>query len=307
MRRPIMVAANSLPLREVRDRVRVACASGVDELWLEQLPHERDSSVLAAEFLHTAPGARVGTAILPMYPRHPVATAQLAATMAELSGGRFTLGLGLSNPFVNDYMLGYAQGPPLRTVREYTTIVRSLLREGSVEFEGKHFTARIRYDAPLDEHVPIYLAGMRAKMIRLAVELGDGLLLWLCSPRYVQDTVVPAVRRACAEFGKSAADFPILAVVLVRSEEDRAQARRALNSYVMIPYYRRYFAAQGFTPADYERGVSDRLLDEITVIGDGPRIKEGLDAYAAAGCTPVPCPATATLAGFEQILGELGT
>ncbi|ONI88215.1 hypothetical protein ALI144C_07120 [Actinosynnema sp. ALI-1.44] len=220
-----MVAANSLPLREVRDRIQVARAAGTNELWLEQLPQERDSSILAAEFLHTAPSARVGTAILPMYLRHPVATAQLAATMAELSDGRFMLGLGLSNPFVNDYMLGCAQGPPLCVVREYATIVRTLLREGSVEFEGKHFTARIRYDAPLEHDVPVYLAGMRAKMIRLAVELGDGLLLWLCSSRYVRDTVVPAVRQACAEFGKSSADFPIRAVVLVRSDEDRAQAK----------------------------------------------------------------------------------
>jgi 5,10-methylenetetrahydromethanopterin reductase len=305
MTRPVMIAANSLPLREVRDRIQSARAAGMDELWLEQLPQERDSSILAAEFLHTAPTTRVGTAILPMYLRHPVATAQLAATMAELSDGRFALGLGLSNPFVNDYMLGCAQGPPLRVVREYATIVRTLLREGSVEFEGKHFTARIRYDAPLEHEVPVYLAGMRAKMIKLAVELGDGLLLWLCSSRYVREIVVPAVRQACAEFDKSPADFPILAVVLVRSGEDRAQAKRSLQSYAMIPYYQRYFAAQGFTPADYTRGIGDHLLDEIMVIGDGLRIKEGLDAYTAAGCTPIPCPATTTLAGFNQILADL--
>ncbi|ONI88216.1 hypothetical protein ALI144C_07125 [Actinosynnema sp. ALI-1.44] len=74
----------------------------------------------------------------------------------------------------------------------------------------------------------------------------------------------------------------------------------------MIPYYQRYFAAQGFTHADYARGISDRLLDEIMVIGDAPRIEEGLDAYTAAGCTPILCPATTTPAGFDRILTAAG-
>src|SRR5882672_10095511 len=154
-RRPLMISPRYGSVGELTKRVQIADRLGVDQLWLEQQPDQRDALVVAAAYLNAAPTATVGTAVLPIYARHPVAMAQAAATLTEFSGGRFILGLGLGHRFINEFVLGYQQGPPIVTMREYLSIVRSLLADGVASTEGRTFTARSRYSSP-HQPVPIY-------------------------------------------------------------------------------------------------------------------------------------------------------
>lgn len=290
------IALMSLGPRTAADQVRRAVLAeerGFDRIWIDQQPTAGDAGVLAAAVLNATTTAQVGIGVLPIYFRHPAATAQLAAMADEVSGGRrFVLGLGLANTFVNEYLLGCNQGRPLRAMREYVTIVRSLLHDGEVSLTGDCFTARlgdVEYRRP---EVPIHIAGLRPAMIRLAVRLGDGLLLWMCSPAYIRDEVLPVVRQACEDFGKDPATFPVQVIVLTSAAPDTPQLRDDIRGvlvpHLMIPHYRRLIADQGHPGVMSGGGIDDAIIDQLTVFGDQERVVAGLDAYRDVGCQPIP-------------------
>jgi len=300
--RPFGLSADTLPLEETLERVRIAEAFGVDQVWLGQMPDQRDLGTVVAAYLSVAQRIVVGTGVLPVYPRHPAATAQLAATLDEWSGGRFILGLGLSHPFVNDFLLGIEQGPPLRVMREYVTIVRELLTTGRTSFDGKEFTARASYNAPRRADLPIYLAGLRPKMIRLAVEIGDGVVLWLCSARYVEEVVVPTVRRACAQFGKDADGFPIIAMLptYVSPDSDAAvqQLCWQLAGHAMMPYYQQVLRAAGLRLPGADGRLDSATVREVALVGDRYDVRAAMGRYRTAGVVPTPLPMPCDRATF---------
>jgi 5,10-methylenetetrahydromethanopterin reductase len=301
--RPVILTPAGLRFEQLGERARIAEELGADEIWVEQAQDQRDVGIVASEYLRATRTAHVGTAVLPIYPRHPVATAQLAAALGEMSGGRFLLGLGVSHQLINEYMLGYKTAEPVRAMREYVTLVRCLLRDGVVNVEGRYFTARARYVAERSPTMPIYLAGLRPRMIRLAVQVGSGLLLYMSPVWYVRQHVIPAVHAACAEIGRDPGSFPILAIVPAYAGHDAPRQRESLHEYVasyaMLPNYRRVLEASGFTGARVDR----RLLDAVTVVGKPGDVRARLDEYRAAGCTPVPGPLPGT--GHEEFVETL--
>ncbi len=278
---PLLVSPRSGTTKELVDRVRTAVEHGVDEVWLDQQPDAPDALVTAAALLTAVPTVHVGTAVLPLLARHPVALAQSAATLAEMSGGRFRLGVGISHRFVNEFVLGQRQGPVIGVVREHLHIARSLLNDGVVSFEGQHVTARAEY-VGLRTEVPVYLAALRPQMIRLAVKSGaSGILLWLCSPRYAAERVLPVVREACEEVGRNPSDFDVLAMTPAccgdHLDEQRAGWAATVASYRMLPAYRHVLEAFG-----------EPDPEELCLFGARDEVRERADAYRAAGCTPLP-------------------
>lgn len=298
----VLVSSVGSSFLECGERVRVAEELGFDQIWLDQLPDQRDSGVVAAEYLRFTLAARVGIAVMPVNFRHPVATAQLAATLDEVSGGRFLLGLGFSHQLVNELMLGCRPQKPIRAMREYLSIVRTLLRDGTVDMEGGYFTARAGYAAPRPSTVPLYLAGLQPQMIRLAVQLGDGLLLYMCSAEYIRERVMPVVRAACVEFDRDPQQFPVLALVPTYTGRDLKQTREVvrehLSSYAMMPYYRRVLEASGFVRSQ----IDDAALDALTAIGTPDQVRARLDVYREVGCTPTPRPFATELDDFTATL-----
>jgi 5,10-methylenetetrahydromethanopterin reductase len=292
--RPIVVSPRIAHATDLMDRARVADELGVDQIWLEQLPDQRDATVVAGAFLQAARSATVGTAILPIYTRHPVSAAQAALTLADLYEDRFMLGLGLSHHYVNDYVLGYRQGPPIRVMREYLRIVRGLLSDGVVSSEGQHFTARARYAASR-RPTPLLLAALRPQMIQLAVEYGDGILLWLCSPRFVREQVTPVVEKACAKFGKDPAEFRVMALLPAYASNDPRhayeQATQQFKAYRLIPYYRHVLEAYGTIDPE-----------ELCLFGSRDRIQSRMAEFRAAGCTPAISPFGESLDEFAETI-----
>lgn len=293
-KRPIVVSPRIALASDLTDRARIAEKLGVDQIWLDQLPDQRDATIVASTFLHTAPSAMVGTAIQPIYSRHPVSAAQSALTLSDLSDGRFMLGLGFSHHFVNEYVLGYQQGPPIAVMREYLKIVKGLLDEGSVTYEGKYFTARARY-AGTRKPTPLYVAALRPQMIRLAVEYCDGILLWLCTPRFIREQVTPVVEEACARLGKDPKDFQVIALLPAYAAEDTAevfdQASRQFKAYRLIPYYRHVLEAHG-----------DIDAAELCLFGSKDRIQTRMAAFREAGCTPAISPFGDSLEEFADTI-----
>jgi F420-dependent oxidoreductase-like protein len=258
----------------------------------------RDGFLVLSEYARATTRVGLGTGVVPIYPRHPVAMAQEASTLMEISGGRLRLGIGVSHrPSMTD-ALGLEMGRPLEVVREYVQVLRGALR-GEAHVEGRRYRVRwtgaFRAPAP-----PVLLAGLAAPMLELAGEIADGVVLWLASPAYVRDVAVPALARGRARAGRTLDGFEIVAAVPLAVTDDVATAGRAfrdeLARYCALPFYRTMLRASGFEGAlaafdrDREPGregdaVPEALLAALGAVGDARRARAEVEAYRAAGVT----------------------
>src|SRR5262249_15386135 len=126
---------------------------------------------------------RLGTAILPIAHRTPALAAMTAASLQELSGGRFVLGLGLSTRYIGERWLGQSLDRPMLRLREYVTVVRRLLDGQQVDFVGATITVRgFRLKRPSRPRVPVYTAALGPRACRLAGAVADGVIFFLKTP-----------------------------------------------------------------------------------------------------------------------------
>lgn len=308
---PLLISPGRLPLRDAVRRVQLAEESGVRQVWVSQTATGHDAGTVATAYASATTTVHVGTAVIPVSHRNPVSMAQLSASLADLSGGRFTLGLGAGHSFINEFVLGRAPVPALPAMREYLTIVREFLTEPRVTFQGKHYSARAAREATGPVSIPIYVGALRGGMIRLAVEEADGLLLWMCPPAYIAEHVVPQVTRACREVGRDPAGFPIIAGVETHLTDDPASRYEllapAIGQYAMFPSYRHVLTASGFAGQLAGRTVDKAMLEELTVVGDADDVRSGLDRYRLAGAVPMPSTAIDDPGVFRDFLEVVRT
>ena len=230
---------------------------------------------------------RLGTGVTPIYARTPVATAQAAATIDEYSGGRMVLGLGVSHRPVVEGWYGQtdrqarardARVPRAPSARSSAARTR---RAGEKWPTGFHFMG---YEARAD--LPIYIAGLSPAMLRLAGELADGVILWLCEPGYIREVVVPEVTKGREKAGKPLDGFDIVAAVPSAVTDDPDEARDTMRGdlipYFSLPFYRAMIERAGF-------GADIEAFDA--------KMKEG-DAQAA--CAQISD-------GYLQTLAAIGT
>jgi len=245
--------------------------------------------VLLAAYAAATTRVGLGNGVVPIYPRHPVAMAQAASTLNEVSGGRFRLGIGVSHKNAMEAMLGLRLVEPLAIMREYVAVLRGALGAGS-EFEGRHY--RVRWSLALPKRPPappIYLAALSVKMLELAGEIADGVILWLCPPAYVRDVALPALERGRRRAGKLLTGFEIVAAVPVCLTSDRKAAqdvfRHTVARYASLPYYRKMMDASGLK-SELEAGdVSEETLDQLAGIGDEEQVRAAVRLYQEAGVT----------------------
>src|SRR5437762_2818694 len=151
-------------LNESVNRTREAERLGYESVWVTQMPDARDAALVLTAYAAATQWVRLGTGILPIYTRHPTAMAQMAATLDELSGGRFILGLGVSHHVTVESMWGLKLEHPVQAVREYVSIVRSSLRDGAASIDGKQFSAHWSYSAPRRAELPIMISALSPLM-----------------------------------------------------------------------------------------------------------------------------------------------
>ncbi len=290
-------------------RAQAAERLGYESVWTTQLPDARDAALVLAAYANATQRIGLGTGILPIYTRHPTAMVQMAATLDELSGGRFILGIGISHKVTVESMWGLSLDSPVDAMREYLDIVRTSLRDGAASIEGKHFSARWAYTAPRRADLPIMISALNPRMLDLAGERADGVVLYMCSPAYIRDHVVPAVTAGRQKAGKPLEGFEIVAAVPVCLTSDRAggQAvfRQTVERYSNLPYYRKMMDASGFK-SELEAGtVSEAMIDELAGIGDEQQVREAIRRYREAGVTlpgAGPFGGHKGAAGFEATL-----
>ena len=285
-------------LKRTLDRVSLADRLGFDSVYTTHIAG-RDSLTLLMAYAAASERVRLGTGVVPIFSRTPVTMAQTAATLDEYSGGRMVLGLGVSHKVTVENWHGAKIDKPVTQMREYVAAVRAILR-GEPPPESERFPTKFQfmgYEARSD--LPIYVAALSQNMLKLAAQAADGVMLWLCSPSYIRDTVVPAVEDA-------GGDFDIVAAVPVGLTDDpadaRARQRSELVPYASLPFYRAMLERSGFgdelaafdeglAAGDVDRakaGLSDRMLDALAGIGSADEVRAAVERYRAAGTTS-PC------------------
>ncbi|HEX4221590.1 MAG TPA: LLM class flavin-dependent oxidoreductase [Pseudonocardiaceae bacterium] len=260
----------------------------------------RDSFTALAGLAMATERVRLATAVAPIYHRSPASMAQTAATIDDLSGGRFRLGLGVGHRVTMGGWHGQEIGNPTAEMREYVTLVRALLA-GAEPPTGQRWNSTFRFTGftPRPD-LPILLAGLSPAMLRLAGEIADGVVLWACPADYVRDVVVPEVAKGRAAAGKSLAGFAVMPAIPVAADADPVVAyhgiREELHRYFGLPFYRKMFAAAGyqddldaFDAADgraaQQAAISAEFIDALCAIGEDADVRATIDRYRQAGAT----------------------
>jgi F420-dependent oxidoreductase-like protein len=276
-------------LNESVARAQNAERLGYESVWVTQLPDARDAALVLAAYAAATQWVRLGTAVLPIYTRHPTAMTQMAATLDEMSAGRFILGLGVSHKVTVESMWGLKLEHPVEAMREYISIVRAGLREGSAAIEGKQFSAQWSYSAPRRGELPVMISALGPHMLELAGEIADGVVLWMCSPGYIREVVMPHAARGREKAGKTMEGFEVVAAVPACLTSDRAAGlavfRNTVERYANLPFYRRAMDAAGFAEDLAAGRVTDAMLDELGGIGDESRVRDVVGRYREAGVT----------------------
>lgn len=297
-------------------RVKLAESLGYHSAFVTHIAGRESLTVITAYALATE-RIRVGTGVVPIYTRTPVTMAQTAATIDELSGGRLSLGLGVSHRAVVEGWHGQTIDHPVAEMREYTGIVRAILR-GEDPPAGEKWPTGFRL-AGLDPRpdIPIFIAALSPSMLRLAGEIGDGVMLWLCNPNYIRDVVMPAVREGRERAGRTLDGFEIVAAVPGALTDEPAGAYAAIRSelltYFSLPFYRTMLERSGYgtdiAAFDSAQGdvdamraaISDDFLDALTATGDQRAVQAGVERYRDAGVT-LPCVGPISKTDFDATL-----
>jgi alkanesulfonate monooxygenase SsuD/methylene tetrahydromethanopterin reductase-like flavin-dependent oxidoreductase (luciferase family) len=265
----------------------------------------RDSVTLLTGYACRTSRVKLGTGVIPIYARTVCNMAQSFATLDDLSGGRAIAGLGVSHKPVVEHWFGQSIDKPLAEIREYVAIVRAIWR-GEDPPPGEKFRTAFHLSGwePRPD-IPVYLAGLSPGMLRLAGEIADGVVLWLCNPNYIRDVVVPTVREGRAKAGRDAEGFDIVAAVPSAVTDDpqaaRERLRQELIPYFTLPYYRAMLERSGLDP---DAGATDDFIDLLGAIGSADEARASVRRYAEAGTTS-PCVGGISGADFDRTLEEL--
>ncbi len=282
----------------------------------------RDSVTTLMAYAARTERIRLGTGVLPIYSRTPVATAQSFATLDEFSEGRAVIGLGVSHRPVVEGWYADTIDKPVREMREYVGVVRAILHREDPP-AGERFSSRFHFMGfEPRAALPIYLAGLSPGMLRLAGEIGDGAMLWLCNPDYIREVVVPAVSEGRERAGKGLEGFDIVAAVpsAVTAEpgEARQRLRQELVPYFSLPFYRAMLERSGYGDdlAGFDRGmqetgpgagaaaISDRFLGRLAAIGSTEEAVAAVRSYRDSGATS-PCVGPVARTDFDSTLEAL--
>src|SRR5258706_261931 len=144
----------------------------------------------------------LGTAVVPTYPRHPVAIAQQGLTTQAASRGRFLLGIGLSHKLVIENMLGMSYEKPAKHMREYLQVLGPLCRGEGVQFQGEQYRVAAQLQVPGATPLPVLVAALGPTMLRLTGELADGTITWMTGPKTLAAHIAPTLRQAAKAAGR---------------------------------------------------------------------------------------------------------
>ena len=277
-------------------------ADGFESFWTAQVAGV-DALTLLALCGGASNSIELGTAVVPIYPRHPMALAQQALTTQAASGGRLLLGIGLSHRPVVEGRWGMDFRAPAQYMDEYLTVLQSLLSTGAADFQGERFNVSGEIARMTDTLPTVCVAALAPRMLRIAGSRADGTITWMVGPRTLETHVAPSINAAAEDAGR---DAPRVCVGLPVCVTDDTQAGMETASthfgrYRDLPSYRRMLDMEGVESAA-----------EVAIIGDESEVEARLRGLASAGATdflasifPVGDDADASMARTRDLLKSL--
>jgi len=329
-----VTAADQLRMSQEAERL------GYDSVWASEAYGSDAATVLAWLAAQTST-IGIGSAIFQLPARSPAMTAMTAATLDQLSGGRFRLGLGLSGPQVAEGWHGQRYAQPLARTRDYVAVVRMALARKRVEYHGD------TYDLPLpggpgkalkltigpaQQRLPIYLASIGPKNTALAAEIADGWMPFMLSPEHMGE-FRPHLEAGAARAGRSLDEVDIAPMVSTQVSDDVEAARDAMRFMLALyvggmgsreqNFYNQLVRRYGFEEAaakvqelylagrqgEAMAALPEELIDLVSLCGPAGAVRERLAAFREAGVgTVIVAPVMGTLDDrLEQlrVLAEL--
>jgi F420-dependent oxidoreductase-like protein len=253
----------------------VAEQRGFDSAWVSQI-FGWDALTLLAVAGRQVPRIELGTGVVPTYPRHPMVLAGQALSTQAATGGRLTLGIGLSHQIVIEGMWGYSFDKPARHMREYLSALLPLLRGESAAVEGETLKAMGNVSVPGASAPPVLLAALAPRMLELAGAVADGTVTWMTGVKTLESHVVPSITAAAEKAGRPAPRVAASLPVCVTADVDAARERAAkqFSVYGHLPSYRAMLDREGAGgPAD------------VAIVGEEDAVHAGLRTVADAGVT----------------------
>jgi F420-dependent oxidoreductase-like protein len=217
---------------------------GFTSIWVPQVPNDFDALTAIALMGRATTRVELGTAVMPIQTRHPVAMAQQALSNQAICQGRFTLGLGPSHHWIVEDMLGLSYEHPAQQVRDYLDVLNvALAGPGPVDVENDGFRIHNPLDVTDIAPTPILLAALAPVMLRVAGTQASGTILWMADERAIGDHVVPRITKAAADAGRPepriVAGVPVALCANDEVDEARERANRVLGHAEFSPNYQR--------------------------------------------------------------------
>ena len=258
------------------DRARDVAARGFGSLWVPQI-FDLDAMTALAVVAHEVPGLRLGTAVVPTFPRHPMVMAAQARTVHQITEAGFTLGIGLSHQIVIESLLGMDFAKPVRHLREYLSILMPLLHDETAAFAGETLTANnVALTIPDSTPVPVVVAALGPQLLKLAGTRTEGTVTWMTGPKTIAEHVGPSIRAAAADAGRPDPRVVVARPVAVTDDEAGAREKAAttFSVYGFLPSYRAMLDREGAEgPAD------------VAIVGDAATVKAAVEAVFESGAT----------------------
>jgi coenzyme F420-dependent oxidoreductase len=278
---------SDLKTDELVETARLAEELGYHSIWVPEMWGRDAFSVLGLIAVNTK-RIKLATGIIPVFSRSPAVIAQTAATLDEISGGRMMLGLGTSGPAVIESWHGVPFEKPLQRTKEYVEIIKMILGGGRVDYEGEIFSLRgfrLQFK-PLRSGIPVLVAAIGPRNIRLAGECADGWIPFLIPKEGLRDAV-EYLRKGALSSGRDGDRIMVCPYITTSVSENADAARSIVMEHIayyiggMGTFYYNTVSRYGFgDEADaiksaWDGGkksaavevVSDRMLDSLSVSG----------------------------------------
>lgn len=262
---------------------------GIPAAWLTQDYVTPDDLTLYAAAALQTNRIKLGTCVIPIWPRHPIAIVQQVQVVAQLAPGRLRLGVGPSHQHMMQGNLGFEFRRPLTNLREYVHIVKKLLHEGAVDFDGYHYRAHARIAAPVPD-VPVMASALQPKSFELCGEVADGAISWRCPAAYLRDVALPALKTGAEKANHPAP--PLIAHALLCVHDKPDEVRKATLEHLphMVgpqpPFYARMLTAAGY-PGVVQGIWSDSMFDDVVLYGGEAHVADRIKQLFVMGASEV--------------------
>ncbi len=300
-----------LSVADIQSLGAMAEEHGYGEIWMTE-GAGRDSLTQLTAIATATSRIGLGTGILPMFSRTPLITAMSSAGLAAVSDGRFILGLGVGNRSATEDGHGVAYSQPIEHLRDMVKIIRGLLEGKEVSYKGKAITVSGASlgDARPQKAAPIYIAALGPRMLQLAGEVADGVLLSWTAASYLKQAI-QLVRNGASKAGRDPSEVAISGYLRVAVTDDlaagRASLQREIARYAGGSHYQSYFRNTGFdaemagaqaardhadNPA-MAAAIGENMQSELGVVGPAEVCRARIEELREMGLTkPVIAPLT---------------